>query len=362
VAFAEIAARMEWGECWLAPQPMPRELAAELKRLTGGFLPAWATHTAAVPWVSRACALVTQKQTAHMPLPLVDLISLVVSQDNSCRYCYGATRTILRILGYSEEQVDRIERDIHLSDLSRPEQVALDFARKVSHANPRPTAQDRAALVTAGFPAPAVAEIAFTAAFVGFPNRIATLFALQPETFEKLPDRRITWLIRPFIARGMRGHRVPAPALPEPNIGPCRQIVAALDGSPMAQVLRTVVDDAFASPVLPRRTKLLMLAVVGRALGCPLCEPEARAGLGAEGFSDADVDEVLANLGSTKLDRRDALLVPFARETVRYQTGAIQRRTRELARELSVEELVEAAGIASLANAVGRLSIMLETC
>jgi uncharacterized peroxidase-related enzyme len=362
VAFAEIAARMEWGECWLTPPPMPRELATELKRLTGGFLPAWATYTASVPWVARACALLTHKQAAHMPLPLVDLISLVVSQDNSCRYCYGATRTILRILGYSEEQVDRIERDLHLSDLSRQEQVALDFARKVSHANPRPTAADRAALVAAGLSPPAVAEIAFMAAFVGFPNRIATLFALQPEAFEKLPDKPLAWIIRPFIARGMRGQRVSPPGLPEPNIGPCHEMVAALVGSPMARLLRTVVDEAFASPVLPRRTKLLMIAVIGRALGCPLCEREARAGLGAEGFSAADVDEVLSNLGSPKLDRRDALLVPFARETVRYQTGAIQRRTRELARELPIEEVIEAAGIASLANAVGRLSIMLETC
>jgi len=54
--------------------------------------------------------------------------------------------------------------------------------------------------------------------------------------------------------------------------------------------------------------------------------------------------------------------VPFARETVRYQPLAIQRRTRELARELSIEEVIEAAGVAALANAVGRLSVLLETC
>ena len=352
---------MEWGECWLMPPPMPVELAAELRRLTGGVLPAWATHTASVPWVGRACALMTQRQTSHMPLPLVDLISLVVSQDNSCRYCYGATRAFLRILGYHDEQIDRIDREIQLSDLSRDEQIALDFARKVSHANPRPTTADRAALLDAGFSPSAIGEIAFQAAFMGYPNRIATLFALQPETFEKMPDRSFVKLFRPLIARVIRGRRVAPPPPPEPNTGPFREVVASLAGSPRAYVVRTAVDDAFASPVLPRRTKLLMVAVIGRALGCSVSEREARAGLAAEGFTATDVDEILANLGSARLDRRDALLVPFARETVRYQTGAIQRRTRELARELPVDDVVEAAGVTALANAVARVSILLET-
>jgi uncharacterized peroxidase-related enzyme len=341
---------------------MPRGLAAEVKKRTGGVLPAWATHTTAVPWVALACARITEKRMAHMPLALGDLIALVVSQDNSCRYCYGATRMVLKILGYRDDQVDRIERDLHRSDLSQPEQVALEFARKVSHANPRPTAVDRDALLRAGYSPAAVAEVAYTAAFVGFPNRIASLFALPPERFERMVDHPFVRLIRPLVARRLRGRRVPPVPLPQPNTGPCADVIAALDGSPAAHVVRTVVDDAIASPILPRRTKLLMLGVIGRALGCDHAEAEARNGLAPDGFTPADVEEVLANLGSPKLDRRDALLVPFARETVRYQMAAIQRRTRDLARELPVEEVIEAAGVAALANAVGRLSVLLETC
>ena len=105
-----------------------------------------------------------------------------------------------------------------------------------------------------------------------------------------------------------------------------------------------------------------MLAVIGRALGCDHSEREARHALAAEGLGPADVDEILANLGSSKLDRRAALLIPFARETVRYQTGAIQRRTRQLAQELSIEEVIEAVAVTALANAVGRVSILLATC
>jgi uncharacterized peroxidase-related enzyme len=361
VAFAEIAAGMEWGECWLEPPPVPPQLAAEVKKIMG-VLPAAIARTASVPWVGRTWARVAHKEVAHMPLALWDLISLVVSQDNSCRYCYGATRTILRLVGYREEQIDRIERDVAVSDLGRPERVALDFARKVSHANPRPTAQDRAALVDAGFTPGAVAEIVFAAAFVGFPNRVATMFAMQPEDFEKLPDRLIGRIFRPLIARSMRGKCVAPPRPPEPNTGPFREIVSALAGSPKAAVVRDAVDGAFASSILPTRTKLLMTAVVGRALGCGTSERVARDGLAAEGLTGADVDGILANLGSPNLDRRDALLVPFARETVRYQTGSIQRRTRELARELPADEIVEAAGVTALANALGRASILVETC
>jgi AhpD family alkylhydroperoxidase len=353
--------QMEWGECWLEPTPMPRDLTAEIRRLTGGIVPSWATHTASVPWVGRAFALVTRKHVAYMPLPLFGLIALVVSQDNSCRYCYGATRTILRVLGYTDEQVDRVARDVHLSDLTRPEQVALEFARKVSHANPRATAFDREALARAGYAPPAVAEIAYIAAFQGFPNRVATFLALPSERFFRMLDHPLARLVRPLIAPTFRGRHAPAEPAPT-GTGPVAEIVAALGDSPTARAVRTVVDDALASPVLPRRTKLLMLAVIGRALGCDHSEDEARTGLAGDGLAPDDVDEILANLGSPKLDRRDALLVPFARETVRYQTGAIQRLTRELAQELPTDQVIEAVGIAALANSLGRLSIVLETC
>jgi hypothetical protein len=40
----------------------------------------------------------------------------------------------------------------------------------------------------------------------------------------------------------------------------------------------------------------------------------------------------------------------------------LQRRTRALADALSVAEVIEAVGIAALANVVARLSILLDRC
>ena len=352
---------MEWGECWLAPAPVPRELAADLKRRMGGIVPLWVPRLASVPWVVRANTCTAAERVAFMPVGLWDLIGFVVSQDNSCRYCYGMTRTILKVLGYRDERIDRIERDVSLAELTAAEQAALEFARKLSHANPPPTPSDRAALGRVGLERSAVAEIAFVAAFHGFSIRVATSFAIPPEPFERFAVNPIGWLMRPIIARQIRGKRVPRVALPTPNDGPFGRVVAVLEGSPQAGVVREILDEAIVSPVLPRRTKLLMFAVIGRALGSDYVEQEARRGLEMEGLGAADVDASVTNLGSPALDRRDTLLVPFAREIVRYNVGALQRRTRELAGELTSDEVIEAVGIAALANSIGRLSVLLET-
>jgi alkylhydroperoxidase family enzyme len=357
---AERSAGMEWGECLLAPASVPADLAADIKRHMGGVVPVWVPRLAPVPWVVRANASMVLERVAFMPVGLWGLIGFVVSQDNSCRYCYGMTRTILKVLGYREEQIDRIERDVSLAELPAGEQAALEFARTLSHANPRPTPADRDALVRAGFDRSAVAEITYVAAFAGFSNRIASCFAIPPEPFERFAVNPIGWLLRPIIARQMRGKRVPRAPLPTPNDGLFARVVAALDGSPQACVVRDAVDAAMASAVLPRRTKLLMFAVIGRALGCGYSEAEARHGLEDEGLDGTAIDDIVANLGSPILDRRDALLVPFARETVRYNVGALQRRTHALAAELTTEEVIESVGIASLANSLGRLSVLLE--
>src|SRR5437899_2321420 len=86
--------------------------------------------------------------------------------------------------------------------------------------------------------------------------------ARRSDPLEQMVDRPLVRLLRPVIARRMRSKpRRPEP-LPEPNEGPFASVVAALEGSPAAGVLRRAIDGALASPVLPRRTKMLLFAVV----------------------------------------------------------------------------------------------------
>jgi AhpD family alkylhydroperoxidase len=352
----------QWGECWLEPGPVPADLAAMIRKVSGGSMPEWGARLAVVPWVARGFIRGVEKKIAHMPLALWDLIHFVVSQDNACRYCYGATRTILRILGYTDTAIDRLERDVQLAELTAAETAALRFARKVSHANPLPGWAELAALADAGFSRPAVGEIAFAAAFSGYGNRVATMFAFPADALERMLKNPVVRLLRPFLARPFRGRHAAPTAPPVPNDPPFARLVAALADSPTAHAVRAVVDEALASPILPRRTKLLMFGVIGRALACPHVTDEAGRQLAAEGVSAADVEDVLTNLGARSLDERERLLVPFARETVRYRSAAIQQRTRELAARLRIDEIVEAAGVAALANSIGRLAVLAATC
>ena len=152
------------------------------------------------------------KPVAHVSPALCDLIALVVSQDNSCRYCFGAQRAVMRMLGYREAYIARLERSFHVADLSDAERAGLDFARRISRADPRPSRAEVERLARAGFSPPAIAELAYVAAATVFANRAATLLALPPEPFETMVDRPLVRLMRPLMARRLRAR----PRQPEP--------------------------------------------------------------------------------------------------------------------------------------------------
>jgi uncharacterized peroxidase-related enzyme len=351
----------DWGACLLPPGAVPPAMAAEVKHELGA-VPGWLPRLACLPWVVRAFAKTAAKPFAYAPPGLSELIGLVVSQDNSCRYCFGVQRVLMRVFGYSEAYLAKLERDFHIADLSPMQRAALDYARKISRANPRPRRGEYEELERAGLSRPAIAEVAFAAAAGAFMNRVATLLALPVEAeLESLPKSPLFRAMRPMMAWRMR----PKPRRPEPvarNEGPGAALVAALGDSPSAGLLRRMLDDAWDSPVLPRRTKALMFAVIAKALECMRCEEEARGELVAAGLDAATIDGVLANLGSPALDAREALLVPFGRETVRYQTQSIQRRVREVTAGMSPAETIEVVAVAALANAICRLSVLLDAC
>jgi alkylhydroperoxidase family enzyme len=355
------AANPEWGECIVPAAPVPSALQAEVRKAVGA-VPGWLPRLAPSPWIVRALSEIIARPFAHAPVKVCFQVALVVSQENSCRYCYGIQRAVLKIFGQRDEHIDALVRETEVSELTPALRAALDLARRLTRSNPRPGGGDFEALVRAGFSRPAAAEIVFVAAANAFTNRVGTLLVLPPEPLESFVASPVFRFVRPLLAWRMHPRLRPPEPAPRPNDGPCAAVVAALDGSPAAGVLRRAIDGAWASAVLPRRTKTLMLAVIARALGCAHGEEEARRFLAAEGVVSAELDDILANLGSPRLDAREARLVPFARETVRYQPAAIQRRMRELARGLTTEELLEAVGIAALANAVCRMSVVIDAC
>ena len=353
-----------WDDCLVPPLAPVPPVAAQAKKTFGSVID-MVKRVSHVPWVAQACIDLQAHPLSEVPYELADLLHLVVSQDNSCRYCYGVARTMLRISGRSDDEVSRLETNLVSAEASPAERAALEYARLVSRANPRPGPNEESALRTAGYTPGAVEEIALYVACVIIINRLMTLLAIQPDPIEMMPDKWYGTFMKPVIRRMMakgrrRGPR--APFGPGENTGMFAATLAAVDGVPRAKVLRQAIDSAYASELLPRRTKLWMTATVGRALGCPAAEADSVRELQAEGVAPEAIERVLRNLGGPELDALEARLVPLARESVRYQPKYIQEQVRAATVGLTPAQVVEVAGVCAIANGMARLSVLLNRC
>ena len=224
-------ASAEGGECLVPPRRDPERLA----RRTFGVVPTAIRYHAHSPWLVRHVVLANHRAggLAHLDPTLADLVFLAVSQDNSCRYCYEAQRAVLRILGFDEQRIRRVEEAASAAAEDRAEKLALDFARRLSRANPLPGAADREALRRAGFGEEAIREIACVAAQTVFANRTTMLPAIPVHEVEGLAERLPYRLLRPLAARLLRAktRRGGPEELPEAaKRGPFAHVALPLQG------------------------------------------------------------------------------------------------------------------------------------
>ena len=348
---------------WLEPLVEAREdseLQSWLRRNAPSDYP-HAPYLADCPWMLHADVYLDESYI-HIN-DIAGLIYMTVSRDNSCRFCYGAVRFLLRLQGMSEAQIDGLEREIDTAALEPRVNKALDFARRVSRSNPPPGDDDKRALRDAGYGDTAIKEIAFQAVDAVFHNRMATLLALPLGASELLNDKGLFAALREEFARLWA--KLMTPATPERltdelKTGPYSNVVVALDGIVQARILRRVLDEAWASPNLPTRTKALIFGVIARGLGSAPAEREAYRLLAAEGWAADRVDAILAHLAAPELDQLEARILPYVRETIWYQAPAAQRRSRELRAWLGNGQFLETVGTAALANMVCRIPLVLD--
>ena len=353
---------IEWEACLLEPK-RDREVERRVRRQSGR-VPDSIRYYAACPWATDSIAELNLlvRTRAHLESPLSELAILVVSQDNSCRFCFAAQRILLRVQGISRRRVARLEQDLLTAELNPRERAALDFARRVSRSNPLPSLGDQKALRDAGFGEMAIKELAALVALDIFFNRLSTLPALPPAQLERISEAWYLRFARPVLARLVGTRRVdPQSLTDEERTGPFSYAVLALDGLPVASALRRALNRMWSSPILSRRCKGLVFAVVARAIGCLLAKRESPDLLRSEGMTPATIEAVLSHLASPELDPVESAIVPFARETVWYQAAQIQRRARSVQETLSPEQFSELLLVASLANMVGRLGIVVDT-
>ena len=312
-----------------------------------------ATHA---PWLAESSAIVL----AFAPPRLIDVATLVTSQENACRFCYGALRAAMRISGYSDTQIRDLERDVQLADGLTREVVSL--SRKLARSSPRPVREELAALLSHGLDAKAAAEIVFVIASSCFFNRIGTFLALPPERrLERSAETGIGRLIGSIVMRAShKTTRKAGPSTPVVAEGVLAPLIRELPDAPIAAWFARLLGNCFGSPALPRRTKLLILAVVARTLGCHFCEDAAQVELQETGLDRNEFMRILETLSGPELTPADARVLDWARETVHYETGLIQKRTRALAGTVGVGVLLEAVATAAVSNTAVRLAMLLE--
>ncbi len=340
---AKLLNEIEWAEPLLAFGPKANLEAEAAQRLS--------------PWLAKAVnSLSDPDRVSHAPFHLMGVSYFVASQENSCRYCYGMARAVMKIVGFKEKQIQDLEHEASLADgLTR--QVA-EFARKLARSNPSPARRDQEALVAAGLSEEASCEIAANVVKACFANRIATFLALPPnQAIEKLPNGPLGWIRGLLLGRKYGGRRTPPPAGYR-NEGPCARIIAAAGHNPTAAWLRRLTDGWLASPLLPKRSKLLILAVIARQLGSQLCEEEAGEGLSREGLDPRETQSLLATLSGASMSGLEATLLRWTRETVWYEPRAIQESTRRLLAEVGEPRALEALGSAAVCNTLARLALV----
>ena len=357
---AQLLNEITWGQSIL-PSVSDPAWEAEVKR-RAGHVSEIDRRAAANPWVREICVSVVTYRPVAMPQRLFNIGALVTSQENACRYCYGANRAYMKILGYSESFISRLEQDATLAELDEQGHAFIAFCRSLARSRPRPMKSECDALVALGFSPLAVTEMALMIALGCNHNRIGTLSACPPEHgFERMANGLLAPMTRPLLRMLMSMQRPPQPptldavALSAVPFGP---IVAAAAGLPAATIFKTALHGAFASTVLPRPTKALMFAVVARTLGCGASEAEARKLAAADGLPAAEIDAALSTLRCASLPQREEPLLSWARDTVYYQVGAIQTKTAAVAAKLGDAAVLEAIGVAALANATVRLAML----
>jgi AhpD family alkylhydroperoxidase len=362
---SSLLADVEWDACVLEPR-RDRELEAYVRHGLG-TVPSSVVYFTPVPWIVRSMSELSGFATPamHMDPVLADLIGLVVSQDNSCRYCYGIQRMLMRVHGLPDSRIREIEQNLLEAEIDPRAKAALDYARRLSRASPPVSAADVQELRSAGWSPAAIRELSYLAVYNLYMNRLMTLAAIPYAPAERLASSRVIRFTAPLMRlmlrrqhRRMRAKVTPLPADRPP--GRWEYLIRALEDLSCARTLRETIDGALESRVLPARAKALIFAVVARGLDGALAAREASELLLETGLTSGQIDATLTHLGSPELDPLENAVVPFARGTIRGRPAQLQQRTRALVGTLTPEQLVEAVGVAALANVVGRLGIVTE--
>ncbi len=349
----------EWGTPLVSPQSSP-EVERQFRRRLGmvsGAVPYVAPH----PWLYRPFLFLSDPTLTELDTDFAASISFIIARDNSCRFCYSAFRTLLRLSNYSQSDLQDLETHFSAQDFDEREEWGLRLAVRLSRYKDVPAALDQ--LQALGHSDPVLREIAGISALNLAANRIGTTLSIPVSTFEELADH---WYLEPWriLARPLirlsgfsdEWSRLSADA-PGGLLAPW---VRTLRKTPVGTVMHSLVDEWLSDErPLSVRTKLLMLAVVARGLSCTALEDHLRSHLSEHhSVSPNAFEQVVEHLGGDSVDAEIKPLLRFARASIRYDFGPIKRVAYECTEGFNREETLESVASISLANAVARLETL----
>jgi len=351
-------------EDWNAPvvDPHSSPTLRHLFRRRTGLVPTVVPYINPHSWAYRPFLFLMRPEVLSIDRSLCSQICFVVARDNACRFCYGSFRAFLRVTGYSESELDRLEQELHLRDHTGADRNALQFAVEISQG--RLDNGDRLrTLLEDGYSATAIREVAGIAVVTALANRVGTMLAVPVNTkAEHLTSQWYFDLLQPVVRSLLRGwQRVGAPPVApltaEEVDGPFAPWIRPLRGTCVGHVVHAITtrwtDEESA---LPLRTKLLMLAVVARGLGAEALEERARTLLSDRfGLSPDALTVAVKHLRGPAVEGPGAGLLHLARASTRYEASSIQRMVPEHTRELSRAETIDTVATLGVCNALARL-------
>ena len=351
-----------WPECAIQPISIPRDVELESRRRIG-FLMTTTSYIGRVRWMNHLEYEVVSPHQALIDHRLLLRISAVSAHANRCRYCYGAARATLQLMGFDNDTITALQGEIWSSNFDSKTKTVLDLTRLLAIADP--AFKDYSLRMReAGYSYQAASEIAYYISLTLASHRINTPLAIPPDKVEKLAASKLMRVFRPLIRfsirRSMRPHATTGSLLNDQTAGPFERIIRCLSGSPSALMLRTLIDKALASEQTDERTKGLIYAVVARTIGARYAEEEGRKLLHRAGVEEEVTDAVLNHLRHPTLSNDENAIIGYARDSVRYQVPVIQKTLRELSRGKQQDAVVDIVGQTAFANSLARMSVLVD--
>lgn len=350
----------EWGTPLVEPRSAPKVERRFRRRIgmVSGAVPYVAPH----PWLYRPFLFLSDPALVYIDTDFASALSFIIARDNSCRFCYSAFRTLLRLSNFSPGDLQDLETHFAAQGFSRGEEWGLRLAVRLSRAERVGEALDR--LQALDYSDPAIREMAGISVLNLTSNRIGTMLSIPVSTFEEMADQ---WYLRPWrsvavpllrLSKTMRNG--PAPLEAGEADGPLAHWIGQLRGTSVGGVLRAFVEQWLDEDrPLSVQTKLLMLGVVARGVAADTLEAHLQSLLVEDFGLDAEsITAALDHLGGAAVPDRSEALLRLARASIRYDFGPIKRVAQACTEDLNRRETLEAVASVSLANAVARLELL----